>query len=181
MGKLQTCQITMQKLILLGLFLSCFEIQNILGHEHPDWDGFIKKLPLGTWRPLPNPPVTSEGPIVEPPPAPPIQDCWDGNKCQKNSHCGKNGNCRDLKIDHLGTQPVGVCDCKKPDCKEMALCTIPYGGQDDSCGVNGSCAPLKFCKKVFIAGIGIGSELEKAKGMGMIGRSRNQDIKPKPN
>ena len=75
----------------------------------------------------------------------------------------------------------------------MALCTIPYGGQDDSCGVNGSCAPLKFCKKVFgagfaiggflglIAGIGIGSELEKAKGMGMVGRSRNQDIKPKPN
>ena len=101
--KLQTCQITMQKLILLGLFLSCFEIQNILGHEHPDWDRFIKKLPLGTWRPLPNPPVTSEGPIVDPPPAPPIQDCWDGNKCQKNSHCGKNGNCRDLKIVHLGT------------------------------------------------------------------------------
>ena len=86
-----------------------------------------------------------------------------------------------------------VCDCKKPDCKELELCTIPYGGQDDSCGVNGSCAPLKFCEKVFglgfgigaftglIAGIGIGSELEKAKGMGMVGRSRNQDIKPKPN
>ena len=86
-----------------------------------------------------------------------------------------------------------VCDCKKPDCKELELCTIPYGGQDDSCGVNGSCAPLKFCEKVFglgfgigaftglIAGIGIGSEMEKAKGMGMVGRSRNQDIKPKPN
>ena len=97
----------MQKLILLGLFLSCFEIQNILGN---DWDRFIGKLPLGPKGPLPNPPVT---PIVEPPPAPTIQDCWDGNKCQKNSHCGKNGNCRDLKIDHLGAQPVGYVHLQK--------------------------------------------------------------------
>ena len=104
----------MQKLILLGLLLSCFEIQNILGNEPPnDWDRWVGKLPLGPKGPLPNPPVTSEGPIVEPPPAPPIQDCWDGNKCQKNSHCGKNGNCRDLKIDHLGTQPVGYVHLQK--------------------------------------------------------------------
>ena len=104
----------MQKLILLGLFLSCFEIQNILGNELPaDWDRFIKKLPLGLGGPPTPPPVTSEGPIVEPPPAPPIQDCWDGNKCQKNSHCGKNGNCRDLQIEHLGTQPVGYVHLQK--------------------------------------------------------------------
>ena len=60
----------MQKLILLSLFLSCFEIQNVLGNEPPP-----------------------EPPIVEPPPPPPIQDCWDGNKCLKDSHCGKNGKC----------------------------------------------------------------------------------------
>ena len=63
----------------------------------------------------------------------------------------------------------------------MKLCTIPYGGQDNSCGVNGSCAPLKFCKKLFgmgfglgfgtglITGLGIGIGI----GSGMEGRSRS--------
>ena len=72
---------------------------------------------------------------------------------------------------------------------------VGYGGVN-TCGVNGSCAPLKFCKKVFglgfglgfgtgmIAGMGIGmgigSGMEKAKEMGMVGRSR--DIPPpRPN
>ena len=86
-----------------------------------------------------------------------------------------------------------VCDCKKPDCKEMELCMVGYGGVN-TCGVNGSCAPLKFCKKVFglgfglgfgtgmIAGMGIGMGIGSEMGKGMEGRSRNQDIPPpRPN
>ena len=35
---------------------------------------------------------------------PKIQDCWDGNKCQLDSHCGKLGVCEcDDCVTGLGT------------------------------------------------------------------------------
>ena len=66
----------MHKLILLGLFLSCSEVQNVLGNELLEHFG---KVPLGTW----DPPScsTPPAPILEPLPPPPFQDCWDGNEC----------------------------------------------------------------------------------------------------
>ena len=87
----------MQKLILLGLFLFYFEIQNVLGNELLEHFG---KVPWGTWDPQlrPTPPAT----IVEPPPPPPIQDCWDGNKCQLDKQCGRNGKCKKIYFLGLG-------------------------------------------------------------------------------
>ena len=84
-------EITMQKLILLGLFLSCFEIQNILGSELLQ---HLKKVPWGPWDPQPRspgPPASN----IEPTPIPPFQECWDGNKCHWHWQCGKNGKCKD--------------------------------------------------------------------------------------
>ena len=86
-------QITMHKLILLGLFLSCSEVQNVLGNE------LLEKIP---WDPQPRPlgPPGTGPPalIVEPTPIPPFQDCYDGNKCHWHWQCGKNGKCRDKKL-----------------------------------------------------------------------------------
>ena len=27
------------------------------------------------------------------PPPPPVRDCWDGNKCRRDQHCGEKGMC----------------------------------------------------------------------------------------
>ena len=66
-----------------------------------------------------------------------------------------------------------VCDCKTPNktpnCKDMKPCTIPYGAQEDKCGVNGSCKPLEFW----------GSEFGKLCKK-IIGMEGNQDIMPRP-
>ena len=35
-----------------------------------------------------------------------------------------------------------VCDCKKPECKEMKPCII---GMADMCGETGFCAKKKYC------------------------------------
>ena len=67
----------MQKLSLLGLFLSCFEIQNVLGNELLEHFGKVPQDPR--LRPMP-----------------PFQDCWNGNKCQLDEQCGKNGKCKIL-------------------------------------------------------------------------------------
>ena len=101
-------QITMQKLILLCLFLSCFEIQNVLGNELLEHFGIVP------WDPqprLPRPPV----PIIEPCPIPPFQDedCWDGNKCHWHWQCGKNGKCRDKKLIGDGSDWVGYVHLQK--------------------------------------------------------------------
>ena len=105
----------MQKLILLCLFLSCFEIQNVLGNELLE---NFRKVPWDPQPRLPWPPV----PIVEPCPIPPFQDCWDGNKCHWHWQCGKNGKCRDKKLIGDGSDLVGYVHVQKSKAHFQSYC-----------------------------------------------------------
>ena len=110
----------MQKLILLCLFLSCFEIQNVLGNELLENFG---KVPLDPQPRLPGPPV----PIVEPCPNPPFQECWDGNKCHWHWQCGKNGKCRDKKLIGDGSDLVGYVHVQKSKAHFQSYCLDKKG------------------------------------------------------
>ena len=124
----------MQKLTLLGLFLSCFEIQNVLGL----WEGMELDLPqpdltkcahLGTaegWREN-----LSQTKIF-------VKDkmlviffysklrlylgeCWVGNKCQFDVQCGENGNCKNRQKIGNDFWPTGYVKCTLTKIKSTFL------------------------------------------------------------
>ena len=87
---------------------------------------------------FPKPPRTKKPnpTTVEPRTPPPIKDCWDGNKCQLDKQCGKNGKCKKTENMSLTRQfgllqpprpppsPTtvepqvdSVCECNKPGSK----------------------------------------------------------------
>ena len=60
---------------------------------------------------FPRPPRPPPGPTVEPCLQPPFQDCWDGNICQLDNQCGKNGRCKILM--HDSCRPTGYVHIQK--------------------------------------------------------------------
>merc|ERR1712106_433688 len=131
---------------LLCLFLSCFEIQNVLGL----WEGMDLVLP--------QPDLTKCSHLGE---------CWVGNKCQFDVQCGENGNCKNRQKIGNGFWPTGVCDCKQTKCKLMKPCIV---GRDNTCGEHGICTPDRFCP--YKRKMGMGKGIGMGYGMGM---EENQD------
>ena len=62
-------------------------------------------FPSGRAFGFPRPPRPPPSPTVEPCQSPPFQDCWDGNVCQLDNQCGKNGRCKILM--HDSCRPTG--------------------------------------------------------------------------
>ena len=60
---------------------------------------------------FPRPPRPPPSPTVEPCLTPPFQDCWDGNLCQLDNQCGKNGRCKILM--HDSCRPTGYVQIQK--------------------------------------------------------------------
>ena len=61
---------------------------------------------------FPRPPRPPPSPTtVDPCRSPPFQDCWDGNVCQLDNQCGKNGRCKILK--HDSCRPTGYVHLQK--------------------------------------------------------------------
>ena len=68
-------------------------------------------FPSGRAFGFPRPPRPPPSPTVEPCQSPPFQDCWDGNVCQLDNQCGKNGRCKILM--HDSCRPTGYVHIQK--------------------------------------------------------------------
>ena len=93
-------------------------IWNVFIEFHLHYEKLTMENMFQSWRAqgrafgFPRPPRPPPSPTtVEPCQSPPFQDCWDGNVCQLDNQCGKNGRCKILM--HDSCRPTGYVHIQK--------------------------------------------------------------------
>ena len=80
-----------------------------------------------SWRAFgfPGPPRPPPSPTTVDPCPDPFHDCWDGNICQLDNQCGKNGKCKILMHDRC--RPTGYVHLQKFKAHFQSYCLDKKG------------------------------------------------------